>query len=225
MGKRVDMSDLEADWMVMFQKKYYYPLYTIFALFIPVWVPIQYFGETFWNSLLVCYFFRYLFQINGTWLVNSAAHLYGTRPYDKNLQPVESWFVSFITFGEGWHNYHHTFPWDYKAAELPTFLNTSAVLIRMFERLGLAYDLKTVSPEMVTKRIIRTGDGTHYVFGNDEAKAAVTAIGPLHPLNPSYTTKYKPPKANLNDQGLPLFHEMDVINVGSKTNNRNSTKA
>ncbi|CAK1579265.1 unnamed protein product [Parnassius mnemosyne] len=225
MGKRIDMSDLEADWMVMFQKKYYYPLYMIFALFIPVWVPIQYFGETFWNSLLVCYFFRYLLELNGAWLVNSAAHLYGTRPYDKNLQPVESWFVSFLTFGEGWHNYHHAFPWDYKAAELPTHFNTSAVIIQMFEKLGLAYDLKTVSPEMVAKRIFRTGDGTHYAFGNDEAKAAVTAIGPLHPLNPSYTTKYKAPKATLEDQGLPLFHEMDLINISSKTNNRNSTKA
>ncbi|CAK1579264.1 unnamed protein product [Parnassius mnemosyne] len=192
MGKRIDMSDLEADWMVMFQKKYYYPLYVIFALFIPVWVPIQYFGETFWNSLLVCYFFRYCYQLNGTWLVNSAAHLYGTRPYDKNFQPVESWFVSLLCFGEGWHNYHHAFPWDYKTAELPTHINISAVVIRMLEKIRLAYDLKTAPPEMVAERIMRTGDGTHHVFGNEEAKAAVTAIGPLHPLNPSYTTKHKP---------------------------------
>ncbi|XP_013173898.1 PREDICTED: acyl-CoA desaturase-like [Papilio xuthus] len=225
LGKRIDMSDLEADWMVMFQKKYYYPLYALFALFIPVWVPVQYFGESFKNSLLVCYFFRYLFQVNGTWLVNSAAHLFGTRPYDQNLQPVESWFVSWLSFGEGWHNYHHTFPWDYKAAELSMHFNVSAIIIRWLEKIGLAYNLKTASPEMVAKRIIRTGDGTHYALGNDDAKARVTAIGPLHPFNPSYTTKYEAPGANLNDQGLPLFHEMDVINVNNKNIKRNFTKA
>ncbi|XP_013139663.1 PREDICTED: acyl-CoA desaturase-like [Papilio polytes] len=225
LGKRIDMSDLEADWMVMFQKKYYYPLYVIFALFIPVWVPIQYFGETFLNSLLVCYFLRYLFQVNGTWLVNSAAHLYGTRPYDKNLQPVESWFVSWLSLGEGWHNYHHTFPWDYKAAELSMHFNFSATLIRWFEKIGLAYNLKTASPDMVAKRIMRTGDGTHYDLGNDEARARVTAFGPLHPLNPSYNTKYDAPSADLHDQGLPLFNEKDVINVNNKNVNRNVTKA
>lgn len=65
------------------------------------------------------------------------------------MQPVESWFVSFLSLGEGWHNYHHTFPWDYKAAELSMHFNQTATFIRMFEKLGLAYDLKSASPEMV----------------------------------------------------------------------------
>lgn len=62
---------------------------------------------------------------------------------------MESWFVSFISFGEGWHNYHHAFPWDYKAAELSTHFNQSAKFIEYFEKIGLAHDLKTASPEMV----------------------------------------------------------------------------
>ncbi|XP_047532043.1 acyl-CoA Delta-9 desaturase-like [Vanessa atalanta] len=211
LGRRIDMKDLEADWMVMFQKKYYYYLYFVFALIIPVALPYYYLGESFKNSLLVCYFFRYLLQLNGTWLVNSAAHLYGTRPYDKKLQPVESWFVSFISLGEGWHNYHHTFPWDYKAAELTMHFNQSANFIRIFEKLGLAYDLKTASPEMVARRIIKTGDGTHYALGNEKDRNAVTAIGILHPLNPSYNAVYEAPDAVLEDKGLPLYHENDVI--------------
>lgn len=72
---------------------------------------------------------------------------------------------------------------------------------------------------------MRTGDGTHYDLGNDEAKARVTAFGPLHPLNPSYNTKYEAPSADLHDQGLPLFNEKDVINVNNKNVNRNVTKA
>lgn len=63
------------------------------------------------------------------------------------------------------------------------------------------------------KRIIRTGDGTHYILGSDEHKSAVTAIGPLHPLNPSYTAKFKAPDAILKSEGLPLYHEKDLLNI------------
>ncbi|CAH0399119.1 unnamed protein product [Chilo suppressalis] len=215
LGKKIDMSDLQADWMVMFQKKYYYYLYFLIAIFLPVWPAVQYFGEPWWKALLVVYFARYALQLNGTWLVNSAAHLYGTRPYDKNLQPVESWFVSCISLGEGWHNYHHAFPWDYKAAELSTHFNASAQIIEFFEKIGLAYDLKTASPDMVKNRIKRTGDGSHINLGNDEARAAVKAVGPLHPLNPTYTATYKDPVATLKLQGLPLYHEKDIFDLNS----------
>lgn len=37
----------------------------------------------------------------------SAAHLFGTRPFDSTIYPVESWFVAALAAGEGWHNYHH----------------------------------------------------------------------------------------------------------------------
>lgn len=70
--------------------------------------------------------------------------------FHRNLQPVESWFVSFISLGEGWHNYHHAFPWDYKAAELSKLFNLSADIIKIFENVGLAWDLKTASPEVVS---------------------------------------------------------------------------
>ncbi|KAJ8718941.1 hypothetical protein PYW07_016497 [Mythimna separata] len=212
LGRRIDLSDLQADWMVMFQKKYYYVLYLLLAIYLPVCVPVLYFGETWWNSLLVSYFARYVCELHGTWFVNSIAHLYGTRPYDQNLQPVESWFVSFLSLGEGWHNYHHAFPWDYKAAELTMHFNFSASLIRFFERMGLAYDLKSASPDMVTNRIKRAGDGSHYELGTEEARAAVTATGPLHPLNPTYNTTLKAPDVILKPEGLPLYHEHDVLN-------------
>lgn len=66
-----------------------------------------------------------------------------------------------IGYGEGWHNYHHVFPWDYKAAELGTYrLNWTTGFIDFFSRIGWAYDLKTVSTEMIRRRAARTGDGT-----------------------------------------------------------------
>lgn len=62
---------------------------------------------------------------------------------------MESWFVSFLSLGEGWHNYHHAFPWDYKCAELSELFNYTAKIIKFFETVGWAYDLKVASPELV----------------------------------------------------------------------------
>lgn len=80
--------------------------------------------------------------------------------FRRNITPTENATVAFLAFGEGWHNYHHAFPWDYKAAELGNYrLNVSTAFIDMCARLGLAYNLKTANPVMVEKRARRTGDG------------------------------------------------------------------
>ncbi|CAH0549543.1 unnamed protein product [Brassicogethes aeneus] len=159
-GKTIDLSDLEADPVVMFQKKYYLILMPI-AFLIPTAVPWYFWGETLWNSWHAAGIFRYTLLINGTWSVNSVAHIWGMRPYDKNIKPTENYFVAFMTFGEGWHNYHHAFPWDYKAAELGNYgLNWSTGFIDLMAKIGWAYDLKTASLDIIKRRIKRSGDGT-----------------------------------------------------------------
>ncbi len=45
-----------------------------------------------------------------TSLVNSAAHIFGNRPYDNQIEPRESLLAVYLSMGEGYHNYHHTFP-------------------------------------------------------------------------------------------------------------------
>ncbi|CAH1119190.1 unnamed protein product [Phaedon cochleariae] len=169
-GKCIDMSDLEADSIVMFQKKYYKLLYMVFAIAIPVAVPIYFWNETFVNSFIVAYILRYTLLLNITWLVNSAAHLYGTKPFDKFILPVESKFVAFVSIGEGWHNYHHTFPWDYRAAEFGSRYGVTTMVIDACFYLGLAYDLRTTPYEMIEKRTQRTGDGSRQLFGHERKK-------------------------------------------------------
>jgi stearoyl-CoA desaturase (delta-9 desaturase) len=49
--------------------------------------------------------------------VNSAAHIWGDHPYDPASWPSENPFVSLGAIGEGWHNWHHKYPFDYAASE------------------------------------------------------------------------------------------------------------
>ncbi|XP_050307654.1 acyl-CoA Delta-9 desaturase-like [Anthonomus grandis grandis] len=162
-GQGVDMSDLYADPLLRFQHKFYIPLVWMICIIIPTWIPIHFWGETYRNAFFLN-MFRYIGFLNATWLVNSAAHLYGNKPYDKYINPAENWFVSFFTNGEGWHNYHHTFPWDYKASEFSR-LNLTMTAIEFFAKIGWAYDLKTVAQDAIKTRVLRTGDGTHEIWG------------------------------------------------------------
>lgn len=79
----------------------------------------------------------------------------------RNINPTENKLVAFLANGEGWHNYHHVFPWDYKTAELGNYsLNLTTAFLDLMSLLGQAYDLKSVSKNLLTKRILRSGDGT-----------------------------------------------------------------
>lgn len=84
----------------------------------------------------------------------------------RYIGATENLTVAIVAMGEGWHNYHHTFPWDYKTSELRKLpFNFTLRFIHFFAQIGWAYELKTVSDEMVERRVRRTGDGTHEIWG------------------------------------------------------------
>merc|ERR1711970_1251782 len=156
-GKTVNMEDLEKDDLVMFQHRNYIPCFLTFGFVIPTLIPHFLWGE----SLLTAYFmavFRYVTVLHITWLVNSAAHFFGNKPYDKTIGPTENMFVSLLAMGEGFHNYHHTFPYDYSTSEWGYTLNTTTRLIDMMAWLGQAYGMRTASKDIVEARAARTGE-------------------------------------------------------------------
>ncbi|RWS25460.1 stearoyl-CoA desaturase 5-like protein, partial [Leptotrombidium deliense] len=148
-GKTVDCSDIIADPIVRFQRRYYIPLMVSCCFLMPTFVPHLCWGETKWNAFFICALLRYCFTLNMTWLVNSAAHMWGRQPYDKHINPRENVGVALGAIGEGYHNYHHTFPWDYSTSELGWKINLTTIFIDTFAKIGWAYDLKKVSPEMI----------------------------------------------------------------------------
>jgi stearoyl-CoA desaturase (delta-9 desaturase) len=161
-GKTIDMSDLEQDPVVMFQKKYYLLMVPLITFIMPTLIPMYFWGESLRNSWYIMVAFRYTWSLNVTWCINSFAHTVGMKPFDKNITPTDCALTALFTVGEGWHNYHHVFPWDYKTSELGDYaFNWTTAVLDFFAKIGWAYDMKTVSDEMIRKRIERTGDGSH----------------------------------------------------------------
>ncbi|CAG2121971.1 unnamed protein product, partial [Medioppia subpectinata] len=103
----------------------------------PTFIPHWLWAESLFNAWFVCVMLRYAISLNTTFLINSVAHMYGMKPYDKNIASVEANVRQFMV-GEGFHNYHHTFPNDYSASELGAIdsFNPQTAFIDMFAAIG-----------------------------------------------------------------------------------------
>ncbi|XP_065177250.1 stearoyl-CoA desaturase 5-like [Sycon ciliatum] len=138
-GKELDMSDLEADPIIMFQHRNYLWMSFIFAYFLP-----GLFGyfvhQDFWLGFFAHGYLRHAVLLHATWMVNSVAHAYGNRPYSPNIRPAQSLLVAVCALGEGWHNWHHTYPFDYSTSEYGIFgeYNPSKLFIDVCCLFGLA---------------------------------------------------------------------------------------
>lgn len=87
-------------------------------------------------------FFRVAATWNIMWFVNSASHMWGYRNYQTNDRTVNCWWVGLLAAGEGWHNNHHALPSSAAHGHRWWEIDQAYLLIRCFELLGLARDVK-----------------------------------------------------------------------------------
>ncbi|KAG5338334.1 DESAT conjugase, partial [Acromyrmex charruanus] len=104
----------------------------------------------------------FCFLINAIFQIFSVAHIWGSKPYDAQLKATQSLFVNCVTGGEGSHNYHHVFPWNYKTSEFNDFLTTK--YLNFFSKIGWAYDFKEASEELAKTVAMNRGDGSHSLW-------------------------------------------------------------
>jgi len=143
-GNSIPLDDLLADPVVTFQMKVNPWWNLLWCFVIPAVVPWYYWNESFWAGFLVCGALRYALVLHATWMVNSIAHKVGYRPYDKEINPRENFWVAFSALGEGWHNWHHKYPYDYATSEFGILkqINPTKLIIDFFAMLGLVWDRK-----------------------------------------------------------------------------------
>jgi len=98
---------------------------------------------------------RTFFVHQSMFCVNSLAHWLGEQPYDDTHTPRDHLITAIITFGEGYHNFHHEFPDDYRSAPLWHQYDPTKWFIWVCKILGLAYDLKRVRNNEIEKSIVQ----------------------------------------------------------------------
>jgi len=87
-----------------------------------------------------------------TFCINSLAHIWGSQPYARDTTSRDNWALSLITLGEGYHNYHHSFEWDYRNG--PRWYNWDPTkwLIWSLSKVRLASSLRRVPLDVVLQR-------------------------------------------------------------------------
>ncbi|KAJ3075269.1 hypothetical protein HDU98_008746 [Podochytrium sp. JEL0797] len=146
----VDVSDFAADPLVKFQHKYY----PLFALFWAFAVPTLVAGLG-WGDWAGGFFFagitRLVFVHHATFCVNSLAHWIGDYTFDDKHTPKDHWITALVTCGEGYHNFHHEFPADYRNAIKFYQYDPTKWLIWTASLVGLTYNLKMFPSNEIKK--------------------------------------------------------------------------
>ena len=141
------VKDLKSKSAVVFQNKYYFTIGIIGGFIIPLAIGFIY-GRPM-GALLWAGFLRLTIVHHATFFINSMCHYFGRQTYDIKSTARDSWFVSWFTFGEGYHNYHHKFQWDYRNGVKWFAYDPSKWIIKGLSFFGITYDLKEVKENVI----------------------------------------------------------------------------
>lgn len=145
----VSVSDLDNDPVVRFQHKHYLPIMLFFGFVFPALVGYL------WNDVRGAFFYagvcRLVFVHHSTFSINSLAHYLGVASYDRKTSPRDNWITALVTIGEGYHNFHHEFPMDYRNAVLWYQYDPTKWFIWSMSQLGLATNLKQFPENEIKK--------------------------------------------------------------------------
>jgi len=138
-----NVDDLFKEPILVWQKKYYLPLTLLMNIGLPIL--LGYINGNIWGALLLLGFLRLVLSQHFTYLINSAAHIWGSRQYDPNQTARDNSFIALLTYGEGYHNYHHTFAWDYRNGVKWYHYDPTKWFIKACSWLKLTSDLRACS--------------------------------------------------------------------------------
>lgn len=132
------------------------PLWSVLSLLIPFGVGYAV-TQTLWGAVLAFVWgglARVFLLHHVTWSINSLCHIFGKHPFRSNDQSTNFAPLALLSFGESWHNAHHAFPALARHGVDRGQIDLSALIIRLFERLGWASSVKWPTPAKLALRRI-----------------------------------------------------------------------
>jgi len=143
------VKDLQADPIVAWQHRWYWTLVWTTNVALPLflgWLTGDILGVFLLAGVL-----RLVLSHHVTFFINSLAHMWGTQPYTDENSARDNHFLALITYGEGYHNYHHIFQSDYRCGIRWWHLDINKWFISICAMMGLAWNRKRVPQFKVLK--------------------------------------------------------------------------
>ncbi len=147
------VADLLKNPRVVFQDKYY------LQLTLAINLAILLLGWYLTGNLFASFYFGFLLRMamihHCTWFINSLCHTYGSKTYARELSAVDNAILAMLTFGEGYHNYHHAFAADYRNGIRWYHFDPSKWTIWLASKLGMTDKLRTINTLTVQKSLVQ----------------------------------------------------------------------
>lgn len=148
-----DISDLEKDPVIRFQHEWINTLSFIFGWGIPTLI-CGLMWDDYRGGFFIASVFKCVVQHHCIFCINSLAHYMGEGTFNDEITPRDNLLCAIITFGEGYHNFHHEFPNDYRNGVHWSAYDPTKWFIAALEWLGLASDLtRTPSDQIKLSKI------------------------------------------------------------------------
>lgn len=153
--------DLYQDSDVRFVDHYYF-LWIFLGLAVPAFLGGLY--HMSWQGAVMGLFWGGLARValvhHLTWSVNSFGHIFGERPFDTKDESRNNFFLALLSMGDGWHNNHHAFPQSAKHGLAWWQIDGTYALILGLEKLGLIWNVRRISPEVIASKRQLAADGS-----------------------------------------------------------------
>jgi len=146
------VADLLKNPLLRFQDKYY--VFCMLASNAIVFLTVGWIVNDYIGAFIFAWWARLLISHHTTWCINSLAHMWGSQNYSIEHTAVDNYLISLLTYGEGYHNYHHSFAHDYRNGIRWFHFDPGKWLIWTLYKLGLAKDVKRVSNFRIAKQMV-----------------------------------------------------------------------
>lgn len=142
--------DLQKDRLAAWQHKNYVAIAILVSFALPTLIGWAWGGPmAALGAFLLAGVARIVLVHHMTFCINSLCHWIGSRPYSGVCSARDSFLMAVFTFGEGYHNYHHEFQYDYRNGVKPWQFDPTKWTIWTLHKLGLVQGLRTVPEEKI----------------------------------------------------------------------------
>ncbi len=153
-----NIPDLRRDPLLAFQHRYYVPLTIAVNFGLPLLAGVVF--HDVWGMMLLAGFLRLVWSHHVTFFINSLAHMWGARPYSEENTARDNPVIAVLTYGEGYHNFHHAFAHDYRNGVRWWQWDPTKWLIASLRLLGLTRRLRR-TPVFQIQRALLAMQFTH----------------------------------------------------------------
>jgi stearoyl-CoA desaturase (delta-9 desaturase) len=142
-------SDLLSDPLVMWQDKHYLAISISVGIVLPTLIGFYYGSPV--GGLAIIGFLRLVCVHHFTFFINSLAHKVGSQPYSLDNSAKDNLVMAFLSYGEGYHNFHHKFQQDYRNGIRFYHFDPTKWLIQSLGLFGLVRQLKKAKESDILK--------------------------------------------------------------------------